>query len=139
MKYVLYVLAFVMCCINCVAQTYIEPVFDRADVPSLHINKIEVTKDTTFVYCTYTAETGSWARISKDTYLYDHDKKKKYTILKCSGLPFSPQQRDFRFGESVQIIFCFPSIGNAIRLDFVEDPNNEAFNIYGINVKEYMG
>lgn len=138
MKYFLYMLAFVMCCINCVAQTYIEPVFDRADYPEyLHINKIEVTKDTTFVYCTYTAEAGSWARISKETYLYDHDKKKKYTILKCSGLPFSPQQRDFRFEESVQIVFCFPSIGNAIRLDFVEDPNNEAFNIYGINVKEH--
>lgn len=136
MKYVLYVLAFVMCCINCVAQTYIEPVFDRADVPSLHINKIEVTKDTTFVYCTYTAEAGSWARISKDTYLYDHDKKKKYTILKCSGLPFSPQQRDFRFEESVQIVFFFPSIGNATKFDFIEDPSEDAFNIYGINLKE---
>lgn len=137
MKYIIPVLTFIMCCMKCVAQTYIEPVFDRTDVPSLHINKIEVTKDTTFVHCTYTAEAGSWARISKETYLYDHDEKKKYTILKCSGLPFSPQQRDFRFGESVQIIFCFPNIGNAKMLDFVEDPNNEAFNIYGINVKEH--
>lgn len=126
----------VMCCLKSIAQTYIEPVFDRTDVPSLHINKIEVTKDTTFVHCTYTAEAGSWARISKDTYLYDHDKRKKYTILRCSGLPFSPQQRDFRFGESVQIVFCFPSIGTATKLDFIEDPNEEAFNIYGINLKE---
>ena len=62
MKYIIPVLTFIMCCMKCVAQTYIEPVFDRADVPSLHINKIEVTKDTTFVYCTYTAEAGSWAQ-----------------------------------------------------------------------------
>ena len=126
-----------MCCINCVAQTYIEPVFDWTDVPSLHINKIEVTKDTTFVYCTYTAEAGSWARISKDTYLYDCDKHKKYTIFRCSGLPFTPQQRDFRFGGIVPITFCFPNIGNATRLDFIENPNEEAFNIYGINLKEH--
>lgn len=120
-----------------IAQTYIEPVFDRTDVPSLHINKIEVTKDTTFVHCTYKAEVGSWARISKETYLYDHAKHKKYTILRCSGLPFSPQQRDFRFGESVQIVFCFPSIGSATKLDFIEDSDEEAFNIYGIDVKKH--
>ena len=136
MKNFLYVLAFMMCCMKCVAQTYIEPVFDRTDVPSLHINKIEVTKDTTVVHCTYKAEAGSWARISKDTYLYDRDKKKKYTILRCSGLPFSPQKRNFLFGGFVQISFLFPNIGNATKLDFIEEPNEEAFNIYGINVKE---
>ena len=137
MKFFLSVFTFVMCCMKCVAQTYIEPLFDRADVPSLHINMIEVTKDTTFVNCTYTAEAGSWARISRDTYLYDCDKHKKYKILKCSGLPFTPQQRDFRFRETIQICFCFPNIGNATRLDFIEDPNEEAFNIYGINLKEH--
>ena len=137
MRDFLFLLFFVMCCMKSIAQTYIEPVFDRTDVPSLHITKIEVTKDTTFVHCTYTAEAGSWARISKDTYLYDHDKNKKYTILRCSGIPFSPQQRDFRYGGSVQIIFCFPSIGKATKLDFIEDSNEEAFNIYGINLKEH--
>lgn len=137
MRSFLSLLFFVMCCVKGTAQTYIEPVFDRTDVPSLHITKIEVTKDTTFVHCIFTAEAGSWARISKDTYLYDHDKNKKYTILRCFGLPFSPQQRDFRFGESVQIVFFFPGIGKATKLDFIEDPNEEAFNIYGINLKEH--
>ncbi|MBR1668138.1 MAG: hypothetical protein IJ693_07655 [Bacteroidaceae bacterium] len=127
MRSLISLLFFVMCCMTGIAQTYIEPVFDRTDAPSLHINKIEVTKDTTFVHCTYKAEAGSWARISKDTYLYDHGKRKKYRILRCPDLPFSPQQRDFRFGGFVQITFLFPSIGDATKLDFIEDLNEEAF------------
>ena len=137
MRSLLSLIFFVLCCMKSIAQTYIEPVFDRTDAPSLHINKIEVTKDTTFVHCTYTAEAGSWAMISKDTYLYDHDKQKKYQIIRCLGLPFSPQKRDFRFGGLVQIVFCFPSVGSATKLDFIEAPDEEAFNIYGINMKEH--
>ena len=135
MKYFLYMLAFVMCCINCVAQTYIEPVFDRADYPEyLHINKIEVTKDTTFVYCTYTAEAGSWARISKETYLYNSDTQEKFLLLQSRDLPFSPQKREFPNGGTYQILFSFSGIGNATKLNFIEDPNDEAFNIYGIDL-----
>ena len=132
MKYFVVVLSFVMCCMKCVAQTYIEPVFDRADVPSLHINKIEVTKDTTFVYCTYTAEAGSWARISKNTYLYNSDTQEKFPLLQSHDLPFSPQKRKFLDGGTCQILLCFSGIGNTTRLDFIEDPDGEAFNIYRI-------
>lgn len=71
-----------------IAQTYIEPFFDRADYPQFHIDQIVVKKDTTYVFCTYIAQANSWAKISKGTYLYDHDKHKTYTILGCSGLPF---------------------------------------------------
>ena len=135
MKYFLYMLAFVMCCINCVAQIYIEPVFDRADYPEyLHINKIEVTKDTTFVYCTYTAEAGSWARISKETYLYNYETQEKFLLLQSRDLPFSPQKREFPNGGTYQILFSFSGIGNATKLNFIEDPNDEAFNIYGIDL-----
>ena len=134
MKHFIPVLTFVMCCIKCVAQTYIEPVFDRTDEPSLHISKIEVTKDTTFVYCTYTAIAGSWARISKNTYLYNPDTQEKFSLLQSRDLPFSPQKREFPDGGTYQILFTFSGIENATKLDFIEDPDNEAFNIYGIDV-----
>ena len=134
MKFFLSILAFVMCCMNCVAQTYIEPVFDRTDVPNLHINKIEVTKDTTFVHCTYTAEAGSWARISKDTYLYNPETQEKFPILQSNDLPFSPQKREFPDSGIYQVSFSFSSIGDATKLDFIEDPDDEAFNIYGISL-----
>ena len=44
------------------------PVFDRSDVPALHIDKVEISKDATCVFCSYDAIAGSWANISKDTY-----------------------------------------------------------------------
>lgn len=119
---------------RCAAQTYIEPVFDWTDVPNLHINKIEVTKDTTFVYCTYTAEAGSRANISQDTYLYDSVKKDKHPLLQCLGLPISPQEKEFPYDSTYQVLFCFSSIGNATKLDFIENLDEEAFNIYGINL-----
>ena len=123
-----------MCCIKCVAQTYIEPVFDRTDEPCLHINKIEVTKDTTFVYCTYTTEAGSWANISNETYLYNPETQEKFPILQSDDLPFSPQKREFSDDGTYQVSFSFSSIGDATRLDFIEDLNEEAFNIYGMNL-----
>ncbi len=134
MRSILSLLFFVMCCIKSMAQTYLEPFFDRTDYPQFHINQIKVEMDTTYVFCTYIAQANSWARISKETYLYDHNKQKKYTILKCSGLPFSPQQQNFPNEEIIQITFCFPSIGDATKIDFIEDFDKEAFNIYGIDL-----
>lgn len=137
MKFYIPILTFMMCCINCVAQTYIEPVFERADYPEyLHINKIEITKDTTFVYCSLTMPPGSWGTISGETYLYNHETHEKYPLLKCDGLPISPQKRDFTFGGVFQISFYFPSIPNIGILDFIENPNKRAFNIYGVDVSK---
>ena len=58
-------------------------------------------------------------------------------MLKCDGLPISPQKRDFLFGGIAPIVFYFPSIENVNKLDFIENPNKRAFNIFGINLKEH--
>lgn len=137
MKYFVVVLSFVMCCMKCVAQTYIEPVFDRTDEPSLHINKIEVTKDTTFIHCTLTMPPNSWGTISDATYLYNYETHEKHPLLKCDGLPISPQKRDFTFGGVFQVSFYFPSIPDIGKLDFIENPNKKAFNIYGVDVSKH--
>lgn len=55
----------------CMAQTIENPVFDRTDQPSFHVDKIELTQDSTIIYCTYAAEIGSWANISSQTYIED--------------------------------------------------------------------
>ena len=134
MKHLIPLLLFVLCCMKCVAQTYNEPVFDRTDIPELHINKIEVTKDSTIVHCTLTMVPNSWGTISGETYLYNHETNEKYHLMKCDGLPISPQTRDFIYGGVFQISFCFPPISDIGILDFIENPNKKAFNIYGIDV-----
>ena len=116
-----------MCCMKSVAQTYVEPVFDRCDYSELHINRIEVTKDTTFVHCTLTLPAGNWATISKDTYLYDIERKLKYTIIKSPDLPYSPERKTFILGGDIPVLFCFPSIKNATKFDFIENPDKKAF------------
>lgn len=134
MKRVSLSVVYLICQILCLAQTIENPVFDRTDVPSFHVDKIEITKDTTFVYCTYYAEENSWANISPETYLEDVETGKKYTILGSEGLPFGPAKRDFIFAERIQAKLSFPSMRTATSLNFIEKAKEKAFNVYGIDL-----
>jgi len=116
------------------AQVVENPVFDRTDFSAFRVQKIEVKKDTTYVYCSYFAEAGSWANISKGTYLYDRKTSKKYPLLRCYGLPFSPQQKSFIYAERCNVLLYFPSIRNFSKLDLIENESDKTFNIYGIDI-----
>ena len=116
------------------AQVVENPVFDRTDVSAFRVQKIEVKKDTTFVYCSYSAEAGSWANISKDACLYVKKANKKYPLLKCDGLPFSPQKKSFMYEERCNVLLCFPPIRNISKFDIIENAGDKAFNIYGIDI-----
>ena len=116
------------------AQVVENPVFDRIDVSAFRVQKIEIKKDTTYVYCSYSAEAGSWANISKETCLYVRNANKKYPLLRCDGLPFSPQQKSFMFAERCNVLLCFPSIRNMSKFDLIENESDKAFNIYGIDI-----
>lgn len=116
------------------AQVVENPVFDRTDVSAFRVQKIEIKKDTTYVYCSYSAEAGSWANISKETCLYVKKTNKKYPLLRCDGLPFSPQQKSFMFAERRNVLLCFPSIRNISKFDLIENESDKAFNVYGIDI-----
>jgi len=58
------------CVISIIAQVFVNPVFDRTDTPDFHIEKIEITTDTTFIICSYSAKPDSWASVSPKIYLY---------------------------------------------------------------------
>ena len=135
MRILLILIAFIYSLISR-AQVIENPMFDRTDIPHFHIDKIEITKDTTFVYCTYYAEEGSWANISPETYLEDVETGKKYTILGSEGLPFGPTKRDFESNQKCDVKLLFPSIIGINKLNFIENSNEKAFNIYDINLNK---
>ena len=135
MRKQIFLLLWLQCLVS-IAQVIENPVFDRSDVPSMHINKVVITSDTTFVYCTYTAEANSWANISGDTYLMSYPSKEKHKLLSSSGLPIAPEERDFPLNEKCEVLFCFSSISGSDYFDFVESPENRAFNIYGVSLKK---
>ncbi len=116
------------------AQVVENPVFDRTDVPAFRVQKVEIKKNTTYVYCSYFAEAGSWANISNELYLYARKVNKKYPLLRCEGLPFSPQKKSFMFAEQCNVLLCFPSIRNITKFDLIENENEKAFNIYGVDI-----
>ena len=118
------------------AQVIENPVFDRTDTPEFHIDKIEFKEDATIVYCSCSAEENSWANISPETYLEDVTTGEKYTIIKSEGLPFTPNYRRFSFVEKYNIKMSFPCIKTNNKLNFIENPRGEAFNVYGISQTE---
>ena len=117
-----------------IAQVYDLPVFDRSDTPALHVDKVEITKDATYIYCTYSAIAGSWANISQETHLLDETTKKKYFLVKCDGIPFGPEQRTFTNAEKCDIRFTFPPTKPKGRISLIESNEKTAFNIWGIDI-----
>lgn len=55
MKYIAFVLISIICFSSSFAQTVENPYFERTDSPGFHIDKVEKRKDSTILYCTYTA------------------------------------------------------------------------------------
>lgn len=127
----------VVCCLKCMAQTIINPVFDRTDNYVFHVDKIELTADSTYLFCTYSAEANSWANISPETYIEEISTGKKYTIVRSEGLPYAPYVRNFLYVDRCNVKLIFPRLLNKdTKLNLIEIPSEKAFNIYGISLKE---
>ncbi len=111
------------------------PVFDRTDTPAFRVEKVEITRDTTCVHCSYYAEDHSWANISKSTRIEDVPNGMRFPILKVSGIPFSPEKRNFEDPTRINVLLYFPHV-NSEKINIIENDDNESFNIYGINLKK---
>lgn len=116
------------------AQVYRGPTFDSTDTYNLHVDSVIVTKDTTYVHCTYCGLRASWASISDSTYLEDIVTHDRFPILKSLGLPYSPQKRDYIDGEIFNVVFLFPSINETKRFNLIENKKQKWFNIYNIDL-----
>ena len=135
MKRLLLLIAYFTFLSFCLAQRIDNPAFDRSDIPAFHITMVEITKDTTYIFCSYYAEADTWASISKDTYLRDSKSHKLFPLERCDGFPFSPETRHFPQNESCEVLFCFPSIVGTEQFDFIESESDRAFNIFNVNLK----
>lgn len=127
---------FVICGLFGYAQVIENPVFDRTDQPLFHVDKVELTQDSTIVFCTLSVEEGMWANLSPNTYIENTLTSEKYRIVSCNGLPFAPKEKDFLNAEKCKIRMSFPSCGNPDKISLIETPNEKSLNIYGISLKE---
>lgn len=117
------------------SQKYVRPVFDKTDNYQFHLDSVEVTKDSTFLYFTYYSEGGSWANISDNTHIIDNESGKEYRAISVVGLPFQPAKRHFSYSTKIPVKLSFKAIGKTIHLDFIENvQDSTAFNIYGIDL-----
>ena len=131
---------FLLCNLLCFAQVIVNPVYDMTSFEVLHphVDKIELKKDSTKVYCSINYQE-SWSyNIPKTMFIEDLKSHKKYQITRCIGLPFEPEEKAFNYGGSFQFIFCFPHIDGLQKFNMIEDTSKDRFfNIYGIDVSRY--
>lgn len=120
----------------CSSQTIVNPVFDRTDHYEFHVEKIETDVDSTILYCSLSMEANSWANISPNTCIEDVLSGKKYPIIRSEGIPFSPSVRNFSSATICSVKLVFPSIKDATKINLIENPEKESFNIYGISLTE---
>lgn len=136
MKVIVFILLFIICCSSSFAQTVEDPAFEKSETPVFYIKKVEITKDTTYVFCLYYAEAGTWVSISRETFLRNSKSYETFPLLRCEGIPYSPERRRFSQNESCEFLFCFPSIAGIEQFDFIESEDERGFNIYGVNLKK---
>lgn len=118
------------------AQVVENPVFDRTDVSQFRVKKVIITKDTTFVYCTYSADENTWANISDKMYLENVRNGERFPIVKVLGIPFGPEKRLFAEAEEVNVVLFFPHVATD-KINIVESEREAAFNIYGIDLTRF--
>ena len=134
MRKILLVFLFILLCVaDGNAQVFVNPIFDRTDNYEFRVEKVVITNDTTYVYCTYNAEEQSWAYISDSTYLENVRDGNRYPIIKVSGIPFGPEQRYFANAEEIQVVLYFPHVLTD-KINIIENEEERAFNVYGIDL-----
>ena len=125
---------FSLCCLVSFSQVIENPVFDRTDQPLFHVDKVELTQDSTIVFCTLSVEGGMWSNLSPDTYIENTLTAEKYKIVSCDGLPFAPKEKNFMNTEKCKVRMSFPSCGNSTIINLIESPTEKTFNVYGIRL-----
>lgn len=111
--------------------------FDRTGNVGFRVEKIEFTNDATVLSCSCELEGGFWADFSPNAYLEDVATGKQYKILKCEGLPFSPEKKVFSEDEKCNIVLSFPLIQISSKLNLIENAYSEtAFNVWGLSTSE---
>lgn len=134
MRYLLFLFTIFSYHLPCLGQTIVNPVFDRTDYPLFHVEKVELTKDSTIVYCTLLSNENMWTNISPNTYIENNSTTNKYRIVSCDGLPFAPQEKKITKAEICNIRMSFPFCGNPEKINLIESPKEKSFNVYGINM-----
>ena len=135
MRQVITILLIFVCHIFTIAQTIVNRVFERTDIHYFHLDKIEIGKETV-LFCSLSLPYETWANISPNTFIEEISSKKKYRIIRSEGLPFSPQKRDLVEGAKVNVRLVFPKLPLSSKINLIENPSGDGFNIYGISLSE---
>ena len=102
----------------------------------LEIVSISTDPDGTAISFKYNNGKSSWVSINPKTYLLADNKK--FFMSDAVDIPISPENLIFTKSDStIYFRLLFPSIGDAKTFDMYECPDQNCFNIKGINISDF--
>lgn len=136
MKKISFTIGILLFCVLCsfAQNSILFPYFEDTDTPDFVVDSIFVSDNESKIFCSYTNNDSDWANISKEMYIKNNDSGDIFNILDVEGLPFSPDKRYFTKEETIQVTLVFPNIGYCKSIDIIEYENEDAFNIYEIDL-----
>lgn len=116
-------------------QTYIKPKYEKRGNPRVELEKIQITKKFTIVYCTYTARSEGNACVDKGMYIKDLASKKTYPLIKTEGISICPRQKLFnKAGYTFHFKLYFPKIKHNVKYIHIIENIPNAFNFVKVHL-----
>ncbi len=117
-------------------QTYIKPKYQKRGNPRVELEKVQITKKYTIVYCTYTSTSEGHACVDKDMYIKDLASKKTYPLIKAVGISICPKRKNFKkAGHRFKFKLYFPKVKYNVRnIHIIENVPN-AFNFVKVHLQ----
>ena len=132
------ILLFAFFAINMMAKNIVRfPLFESSDTPEFKIDSIAFAIDYTEVFFHYDNREGmaDWICISSNSYIKD-SKGIVYKLKDCRNISFSPDHTNLNGSKEWRGSLLFQPVNpdKTESIDIIEDDNNIAFNIRGIDI-----
>ena len=126
------------CVISIIAQVIVNPVFDKTTNPRLRIEKVSITTDTTFIYCSFFKSGNEYCDscilFSNSVQLYDIESNNTFDIANICDL--SSKLSNVYRKKMYYIRYSFPAIPINHRYNLSSCFMGRSLCIFGINLQE---
>lgn len=106
--------------------------------PEVEIKGVQISKDYTAVYMSWTNTTYNpgWYNVDKQTYLVDRDNYQRYTLITTENCAIAPNRSDIVLGATADFILYFPPLPtNVSSINLCEPNADSGWKFLGIKLK----
>ena len=123
-------------------QEIIAPIVKVKSHPTLEIDKIILTKDSTvfFMSIKNKLDSGGYFCVNRDVFINAPGSQLKYDMIKSTGIESCPKVHKFKYaGETVSFRLTFPPLPSSFKeVDMIENCDDNCFYLKGIVLDQQL-